>query len=252
MGKERGILFLDIETAPNLAYVWGMWEQNVVDFKNQWYIMSFSVKSNGETITKGLLDYKGYNRNKENDKALVQELWHLLNKAEIVIAHNGDQFDLKKINTRFSYYDMPPPSPYRTVDTKKIAKRYFAFNSNSLDNLGDYLGLGRKIKHEGFELWQECMKGNLKAWGRMKAYNQQDVVLLEKVYFRLLPWMKGHPNMGVYTDKTVCPKCGSRSLQRRGIMHLTSTSYHRIFCNDCRGWCRATVNLQESKPLVGI
>ena len=253
MEQERRVLFLDIETAPNLAYVWGMWEQNVIDFKSQWYIMCFSAKwKDGEHITKGLSDYREYRNGKENDRELVKELWDLINQAEIVVAHNGDQFDLRKINTRFSYYNLPPPSPYKTVDTKKIAKRYFSFNNNSLDNLGEYLNLGRKIKHGGFELWQGCMSGDNKSWRQMKAYNKQDIVLLEKVYFHLLPWMKNHPNMGIYINGTVCPKCGSRSLVRKGIQHNSTTSYHRIKCKDCRGWCRATVNLQESRPLVSV
>lgn len=253
MEKQRGIVFLDIETSPNLAYVWGMWEQNVIEFKSQWYIMSFSAKwLGGGHTTKGLVDYRGYTKGSEDDKALIKELWYILDKAEIVIAQNGDQFDIKKINARFAYHNLPPPSPYRTVDTKKVAKKYFAFNSNSLDNLGEYLGLGRKIKHDGFELWQGCMTGDKKSWKQMKAYNKQDVVLLEKIYLHLLPWIKNHPNLGLYTDKMVCPKCKSVKLERRGVQYNQTTKYVRLFCQDCRGWSRSTNNLQEVRPLVSI
>ena len=213
--------------------------------------MCFSAK-NGKHITKGLPDYKGYKNGDEDDYKLVKELWDLLDKAEIVIAQNGDAFDLKKINARFIYHNLPPPSPYRTIDTLKVARRYFAFSSNKLDHLGATLGLGRKLEHEGFPLWRRCMMGDRKAWGKMKAYNKQDVLLLEKVYYRLLPWIKNHPNMGMYSDVTSCPKCGSRSLQRRGIVTTNTSKYHRIQCQDCRGWCRATVNLQENKPLVNL
>jgi hypothetical protein len=34
---------LRLETAPNLGYVWGKWEQNVIDFKKSWYVLSFAV-----------------------------------------------------------------------------------------------------------------------------------------------------------------------------------------------------------------
>lgn len=251
--REVGILLIDIETAPNLAFVWGMWEQNVIDFQSQWYILCFSAKwMNGEHITKGLPDYKGYTKGSENDKKLVSELWNLLNKADIVIAQNGDEFDIKKINTRFAYYNFPPPSPYRTVDTLKVARKYFAFNSNKLDSLGEYLGQGRKVKHQGFDLWKGCMSGDKKAWDQMKVYNKQDVILLEKVYRRLLPWVSNHPNMGIYTDGIICPKCGSKSLQRRGFYRGKTTKYRQIFCNDCRGWSRSYANLQEHKVLVSL
>lgn len=246
---------MDIETAPNLAYVWGMWEQNVIDFQSQWYILTFSARwKDGEQITKGLVDYPGYSKHKEDDRALVKELWNLFDEAEVIVAHNGDSFDIKKINTRFSYYQMPPPSPYRTVDTKKVAKRYFSFNSNSLDNLGEYLGLGRKIKHEGFELWQGCMAGMKSAWDKMKLYNQQDVILLEKVYLHFLPWIKNHPNMAVYQDITACPKCGSNHLQKKGFaLNVSGNKYQRIMCVFCGGWCQSPiVEKREIKPLKNL
>ena len=213
--------------------------------------MCFSAKGD-EHITKGLPDYPGYKKGSEDDRKLVKELWHLLDKAEIVIAQNGDAFDLKKINTRFAYYGMPPPSPYRTVDTLKVARRYFAFNSNKLDYLGEYLGLGRKIKHEGFELWKRCIDGDLKAWKQMKAYNRQDVVLLEKVYLHLLPWIKNHPNLDNYSDTTVCPKCGSKELQRRGYQFNQTTKYARIQCKNCGGWSRSPVNIKDRRSITSI
>lgn len=228
-----------------------MWEQNVIDFKSQWYIMCFSAK-NGEHITKGLPDYPGYKKGSEDDRKLVKELWHLLDKAEIVVAQNGDAFDLKKINARFAYHKLPPPSPYRTVDTLKVARKYFAFSSNKLDHLGASLGLGRKLEHEGFPLWRRCMLGDKKAWKKMKAYNKQDVLLLEKVYFRFLPWIKNHPNLNTYSDSTVCPKCGSKELLKRGYQFNQTTKYARIQCKSCGGWSRSPVNLQEQKPIVSI
>lgn len=246
-------LFLDIETSPNLAYVWGMWEQNVIEFEREWYVMCFSAKwENGEHITKGLPDYRGYKKGSEDDEKLVKELWHLLDKADMVVAHNGDQFDLKKINARFSFYNLTPPAPYKTVDTKKVAKRYFGFNSNKLDNLGEHLGLGRKVKHEGFELWKACMAGDSKAWRTMKLYNKQDVVLLEKIYNHFLPWISNHPNAGMFEEGTRCPKCGGEKLQKRGFALNQTTRYQRVQCQDCGGWGRVGMNLQEIKPVVSI
>lgn len=239
---------MDIETSPLISYTWGIWEQNVIEVKKEWYIMCFSAKwKNGEHITKGLIDYPG-----TNDKALVKEIWHVLNEAEIVVWQNGDKFDGKKLNARFAFWNMPPPSPYRAVDTLKIARRHFAFTSNKLDDLGQYLGLGRKIKHEGFDLWKKCMANDKKAWNQMKLYNRQDVVLLEKVYLHLLPWIKNHPNLTVYSQQSTCPKCGNNNLVRRGYQYNNTTKYARIYCKSCHGWARSPVNVQETKPLLSI
>ena len=168
----------------------------------------------------------------------------------MVIAHNGDQFDIKKLNARFIYYGMTPPSPYKTVDTLKVARRYFAFNGNKLGDLGPHLGLGEKVKHTGFDLWLGCLNGKPEAWELMKTYNRQDVVLLEKVYNKFLPWIRNHPNMGMWKENTVCPKCGSRNITSRGWAITTVSRFRKFACNDCGGWGRIRVNEQEFKVAV--
>ncbi len=253
MNKPK-ILIFDIETAPNLGYIWGMYEQNVIEFKNEWYMLSFTAKWLGESAkTYALPDYHNYKPGSENDKELVKQLWKLFDEADIVIAHNGDEFDIKKANARFSYHQLPPPSPYKTVDTKKVAKKYFSFNSNSLNNLGKHLGLGEKIDTGGFKTWKGCMDGDKKSWATMKKYNKQDVILLEKVYLRLLPWMNGHPVLGALQNNgEICPKCGSKHLQKRGIAVTKTGRYVRYQCQGCGGWGRSTTSLKGEKPIVSV
>jgi hypothetical protein len=156
-----------------------------------------------------------------------------------VVAHNGDSFDIKKINARLMVYSIPPPAPYRTIDTKKVAKSVACFDSNSLENLGTDLEEGEKIKHRGFDMWLGCMAKNQNDWDDMKRYNMQDVVLLEKVYKRLRPWVKNHPNMGVYSDDKVCPKCGSEDIHHRGYGFNNSGKFQRICCSSCGAWSRS-------------
>jgi len=196
--KRPNILFFDIETTPNLAWIWGKWQQDAIAFEKKSHLLSFSAKFQGKKIiTKGLIDYKDYKKDKEDDKALVKDLWNLLDQADIVVAHNGRAFDTKKVNARFSFHRMGPPSPYQIIDTKEMSKRHFNFTSNSLNDIADYLGIGRKKETGGFELWQKCMMGDRAAWSKMKQYNAYDVVLLEKVYERLMPWAKPHPNLSI-------------------------------------------------------
>lgn len=232
------ILFLDIETSPNLGWTWGKYEQDVIEFEQEWHMLSFSAKwlGSNKTVVYALPDFPGYAKNKRDDKQLVSKLWELINEADVVIAHNGDKFDIRKINSRFIVNGLLPPAPYKTVDTLKIAKKHFGFNSNRLDDLGNILGLGRKLNTGGFKLWKDCMAGKLEAWKKMKAYNKQDVLLLEQVYLKLRPWVSAHPNIGILVDKNACHACASVNTQRRGYSHSKQTTYQRIQCMDCGSW----------------
>lgn len=239
METKPKILFIDIETFPNVAWVWGKYEQNVIEFKQETCIATFAAKwLNGPMVAKGLCDYKGYKAESYDDKAIVAELWELLHEADILVAHNGDAFDFKVMTARFLFHEMPPPAPYKTVDTKKVAKRVARFNSNRLDDLGRYFGEGRKIKTT-FALWQGCIEGDAKSWKKMLTYNKQDVLLLEKVYKRLLPYTADHPNQGLWTKNAVCPKCGGKKMQSRGFARTSTRLYRRLQCQDCGGWMKA-------------
>lgn len=244
------ILFFDIETAPHLGYVWEKWETNVIAFEEYGYILSFSAKwYGGKQITKGLIDYQGYRKNKKNDREIVKELWKLFDEADFLVAHNGDQFDIKKCNSRFSYYNLPPPRPYRSIDTKKMAKGRFGFVSNSLDDLGDYLGMGRKVSTGGFDLWRKCMAGDKEAWKKMKKYNAQDVNLLEKIYLHLRPYMK---NPVFHDEEGVCPKCGSKRFQKRGFSVNAGVVRQRFQCMDCGGWSHSAKGERIGYPNKNI
>lgn len=208
----------------------------MIEVSEQSRILSYSAKwLDGEHITKGWPDYKGYKPGKLNDKAIVKDIWNLLNECDVVVAQNGKNFDVRVVNARFVKHGLTPPSPYRVVDTKTEAKRYLRMPSNSLDDICDYFGIGRKQEHEGFPLWKKCIAGDPGAWKRMLKYNKHDVVLTEQLYLLLLPWMT-HPNRGMYTDKLVCPRCGSKKIQSRGSAVNQTTKYKRIQCQGCGGW----------------
>ncbi len=235
--NEPKVLILDLETSPNLGFTWQRWEQNVIDVVKDWYILSFSYKWVGEkkVHVHALPDFSGYNKDKEDDRKLCEKLWELLDEADIVVAHNGDQFDFKKSNARFLVHGLVSPSPYKTVDTKKVAKKYFKFDSNKLDELGRQLGIGRKMQHGGFELWKGCMSGDKKSWKTMKDYNIQDVLLLEKVFMKMRPWIGNYPIVSPYAG--VCRNCGGVHLAKRGFSYVNGGKYkvQRLRC-DCGAW----------------
>lgn len=235
MSKTKAkVLIFDIETTPNLAYVWGKWQQDVIRFQSEWEMLSFSYKWLGErkTISVG--------RNNFSEEALVLRLRQLFDEADVVVAHNGNSFDIKMCNAKFIEFGLTPPSFYKSIDTKLVAKRYFRFNSNKLDDLGNILGLGRKIDTGGFDLWLGCMNNDKASWKKMLAYNKQDVVLLEKIYLKLRPWIDNHPGINIIEGKPdACPKCGSGPLHARGTKHTKTTTVQRYQCQNCGGWCQS-------------
>jgi DNA polymerase III epsilon subunit-like protein len=249
------ILTIDIETSPIVAYTWGpKWETNLIEVVEQGQIICYSAKYlNGKQITKALPDYKGYKPGKLDDKNLVKDIHKLISNSDIVVTQNGVNFDMKYINSRFLIHNLPPASPYKNIDTKIEAKRYLRMPSYSLDDMGEYFGLGRKMEHEGFALWKKCMAGDKQAWNKMKKYNAQDVLLTEKVYLKLRPFMKTHPNVAAFDEVVGCPKCGSEDFQKRGYQVNTSVKYQRVQCNDCHGWYKIGKAIPlEYKPGVNI
>jgi uncharacterized protein YprB with RNaseH-like and TPR domain len=232
------VAFIDIETAPITAHAWQMFEANLCHVIEPTYILCYAIKWMGQTRirTRALCDYPGYAKNMKSDKALAADLWKDLDQADIVIAHNGDAFDIKKINSRLVVHGLPRPSPFKTIDTLKIARREFKFDSNKLDNIGRYLQIGRKLPHTGMDLWLGCMNGDPKSWRIMRKYNAQDIVLLENVYEKIKSWDKGHPSMTAYDDAPGCPTCRSSNVQSRGFNVAKSRKTQRLHCQDCGCW----------------
>lgn len=243
MGKQRPrVLLLDIETFPNVAYVWGKYQQDVIRYKQETCMATFAWKWLGEkeVFAKGLPDYKGYRAGSYDDEKLVQDLWALLDEADIVVAHNGDQFDVKVCQARFIFHKLTPPRPFKTIDTKKATKKVARFNSNKLDDLSALLEKEKKIKTD-FDLWNGCIEGDRAAWAQMVKYNKKDILLLEKLYLRLRPWITNHPNFAVLAGvgSRVCPKCGADALQRYGYTVTQSRRYQKLRCSACGGFARS-------------
>jgi hypothetical protein len=232
-------------------YAWQPWEASALRIIADTSFASFSAKwLGGKQITRCLADYEGYKPGSRNDKPLLADLWKLLDAADIVVAHNLDRFDAKKANYRFIANGFKPPSSFLHCDTLKEVKKVASFDSHKLNELCRILNIGRKVRTGGADLWFDCLEGNMKAWAKMKKYNARDVTLLEELYLELLPWMKSHPNVGMWSDRACCPKCGSTRLQSRGIARNKTTAYTRYQCRYCGSWSRSAKNLKEHRAQV--
>lgn len=236
------ILIFDIETSPLLANVWGVWQQNIghnLDMlHSDWFMLTWSAKWLGED--------KIYSAKispeevlKEDDGRVVKSLWNLIDEADIIIAHNAIKFDVKRMNTRFLIHGLPKPSPYKIIDTLQAVKKEFSISSNKLDYVGTFLKLGEKMDTGGFKLWKGVMQGDQNSIDKMSAYNDQDVVLLEKVYMSIRGWIKHPSNVSMYMinedGKQKCGTCGSDNLVwGKTAPYYTSVNvYETCRCSNC-------------------
>ena len=246
------ILLLDIETSPTRFFAWGLFQEitSTAFMERDWYILCWSAKWLGEKNVHGsaLIDFKDYKPGKENDKQVLEKLWPLLDEADIVIAHNGIGFDRKKIQARFIMNGMKPPSPYRMIDTLLICRNEFGFTSNKLGDVAKFLGVGEKVDTGGFQLWRDCLDGIASAWAKMIKYCRWDILLLEKVYLALRPYIPLHPHVNMESVRPCCPKCGSDDINFRGYVVTNLSKFKRFVCLGCGGWGRLRIN--ESKKVL--
>jgi DNA polymerase elongation subunit (family B) len=253
------ILIYDIETAPLVSYTWGLWEQDVAlnQIKQDWHLLSWSAKWLDESEIM-YADQRSV-KNLEDDKELLQKIWNLLDQADVVVTQNGKKFDQKKLNARFIIHGMQPPSPYKHIDTLELAKKNFAFTSNKLEYLSDklctrYKKLTKRSQYSGFELWKACLAGDQKAWETMEKYNKQDVLALEELYKKLIPWFNP-VNFNVYRESTenVC-SCGSTKIKKNGFVYTASGKFQGFKCLKCGARTRGKTNFltpEKRKSLEG-
>ena len=247
-GKPK-VLIYDVETAPIMSYVWRLWDQNIGlnQIESDWHLMSWSAKWLDAPEDEVMYMDQRNARNIENDLKILKGIWKLLDEADVVITQNGKSFDQKKLNARFILNGMQPPSSYRHIDTKQIAKKHFGFTSNKLAYMTDKLCTKyKKLSHgkfPGFDLWSECIKGNIEAWDEMEEYNRYDVLSLEELYKKLIPW-DNSINFNLYHDeeKHVC-KCGSEKFIKNGFYYTSSGKFQKYKCSSCGHETRDKVNL---------
>jgi hypothetical protein len=238
------ILLIDIETAPKIAYVWRTFKENisVEQIVSDTHLLSFAAKWLGEREI--IYSDQSRSRQMSDDTRLLKQIHALLDEADIVIAHNGQAFDLPFVLTRMAAADIPPPSNFRQVDTYRVAKKQFGFTFNKLEFLAKALKCKvRKNPHKrfpGMELWKECLARNQEAWDEMRTYNIDDVRVLEEVYMKLRPWIEGHPNVGMYRnyDRPSCPVCGGTHMVRRKLYYTNTNIYPLYRCSDCGKYAR--------------
>ncbi len=241
MTSKPRVLIWDIETMSGSARFWGKrWDPSIVKIESYPYILCVSwTWFDIETGTWEPVQFRRKAKGKGNDKGLVRHIRNLLSEADVAVAHNGDRFDITETMARIAYHDIDPPEPFIPVDTKKLASKHFRLPSNSLNDIADYFGLGRKVQHTGYHLWDGCEKEDEVAWSTMREYSLFDTELLARVFARMYRHVKiPRFNMQQWTGRYSCMHCGSLWTQKRGKgKHRTkATAKHQVYCTRCREW----------------
>ena len=236
-------LYFDIETSYNQGSFWRAgYKLNITPDQiiKERAIICVCYKWEGDKKTHSL------EWNKGDDKKLLQDFIKIMNEADEVIGHNSDRFDITWLRTRCLLNKIPMVPEYNSVDTLKLSKKYFNFNSNKLDYISSLLGFGHKL-HTGLELWDKIILNNdPKAMAKMVKYCKQDVVLLEKVHQALVPYVKHKTHVGVLQggSKIDCPECGSTHVIKRGrAISTVGVERVRLSCNDCGKWFSVLKNV---------
>lgn len=246
------ILSIDIECSPNDAHVWGLFNQNIGinQLMKPSDTMCFAAKWYDKP------DIIFYAQTDEISKRkMVHKAWTLLDEADAVLHYNGIKFDIPTLNKEFLLMGLNPPSPFKQIDLYREVKKNFRLPSYKLDFVAQYFGIGAKVKHEGHELWVKCLQNDQDAWARMQKYNEEDVLLLEKLYNKIKPWVKQHPNLGLYidSDKPICRICGCTNLIKKGKEYTQVSSYQRYKCGSCGTNLRGRLNEADRENLtIGV
>lgn len=232
--KQVKRLFFDIETSPNIGYFWrtgynlNITPENIIEERR---IICISYKWESEEEIHTLT----WDKN-QCDKKMLKEFISVANHADELIAHNGDRFDIKWIRTRCIYHRIPMFPNYKTLDTLKKAKSGFNFNSNKLDYIAQYLGVGAKVKHSGFDMWKGVMMNDKTALSEMVRYCEGDIIVLEDVFLTMQSYIKQNTHAGVLNNnlKYSCPCCSSEQITLlKNNVTAMGTIKRLIECNDC-------------------
>jgi uncharacterized protein YprB with RNaseH-like and TPR domain len=230
----RRRLYFDIETSPNVGLFWQAGYKQKIDYDNiikERAIICICFKWEDEEQV-----YSLHWDKKQNDKTLLTEFIKVANHATELVAHNGDKFDLPWIRTRCLFHRIDMFPDYQTIDTLKITRNKFRMNSNRLDYIARFLGLGKKLE-TGFGLWKDILLNNCReSMDKMVEYCKQDVILLEKVYKEISNHVQSKVHYGVVygEGRGTCKNCGSDDLVRQRVrVTAAGIRYIQYKCNTC-------------------
>lgn len=231
-GRPR-VLTLDIENSPHLVRTYDLWGANITPDKiiEPARMLCWAAKWLHERRIMFRSEYH------DDVQTMLDDLWQLLDEADMVVTYNGKGHDLPIILKTFLENGYPPPSPWHDIDLYRAIKGRYKFASNRLGYVTQALGLPTKLETGVAQLWKRVLEDDDHAWSKFRAYNKRDTVVTELLFRVLAPHMK-LPHAGLWSgDLTSCPACGSRELTPAGITTTKTSAYAKCVCR-CGAWCK--------------
>jgi len=245
--KKPKILYFDIETSPILAYTWSTGRDitiNPSQVKEHKKVICISYNWSNESIKKvGRLTW---NKKTQCDKKMLSDFNKIANKADLILGHNGKNFDVKELRTAMALRGLKEAwCETPCLDTLQDYRRAFRMPSNRLDALGRQLGLGKKNPTD-FQLWIDVVNGDLKALERMGKYCDQDVRLLRQVHERLAAYVPqtqavlNLKNTDFSGRPRSCKGCENKDVRlwvKFGRYKYKGQDYQKYICKICDTVC---------------
>ena len=176
----------------------------------------------------------------------MRAVWEVFDQADIIIGHNADRFDARHLMGGWAEMGLPAPSPYKVVDTLKIARGTFAYESNTLDALNKRLGIDAKTDKYDVKIARAAVNGDKEAQSILESYNRGDIVASEALFDRLRPYARNIPHLGMWTDDALaCPSCGHSMTATGKTVHANVQRYEHLTCPNCGSHARGTTTLKS-------
>ena len=209
-----------IEWPRTICAAWKWYDQSDVEFAAEWQVGG----------------YDGF----------MRAVWEVFDQADLIIGHNADRFDARHLMGGWAEMGLPAPSPYKVIDTLKIARGSFAYESNTLDALNKRLGIDAKTDKYDVEVARAAVAGDKEAQATLESYNRGDIIASEALFDRLRPYAKGIPHLGMWTDdELACPSCGSTMTATGKTVHANVQKYEHLRCDNCGSHARGTARLKN-------
>lgn len=126
--------------------------------------------------------YTNWDHNRSVDAPICKDLHNALMPYDIIIAHNGVNFDVRFMMTRFLKWGIVWPQP-KIVDPVRIARRYLRLGRNGLESACHHFGIYGKTSCIG-DKWMEAKfdrgRTNKSAMNYVVDHCVADIDILEK------------------------------------------------------------------------
>lgn len=206
------------------------------NIKHRQFCVNASWKWENEVSVYNISVLENKSEDFRNDRVCALALHHVMEKADVIVAHNAD-FDLKMLNVIFLLHGLDPIPEKKIICTLKVARKYFRFAGNGLDDLLKLFGHDGKADKPD---WVKLTEGDKEEIAKSVHYCDHDVIGLEKLLFALKPFMiKELPKVRDKQAKdfygiTQCDACQSKRLRNKGVEHPASKPpYVSIKCLEC-------------------